>query len=159
MIKEEKKSSDRKILIKCDFADDVREILDFLSTQLSDGYWEGEENFHGEYWNCFDFKNEYETGKKAKLAIIVKEKPVWDEYKKYSKQFLAMSDKDVCDYIKTTLFDMIDDYDHVFAKEFSDREIETLRSCIEDWEILPPPLPKMTHEELVELVGHDFEYV
>ena len=154
-----KKTPDKKILIKCDFADKVAELLDWVSVQLSDGYWEGEEGFHGEYWNCFDFGCEGSIAEKSKVAIIIKGEPVWDEYKKYSKQFLAMSDKDVCECVKETVFDLIEDYGYVFGSHYSDRELETLQACITDWEILPPPLPKMTHKELVALVGHDFEYV
>ena len=150
-----KKSPDKKILIKCDFADKVAELLDWVSTQLSDGYWEGEEDFHGDYWNCFEFK----CAGKNKVAIVVKGEPVWDEYKKYSKQFFAMSDKGVCEYVKETVFGLIEDYGNVFDCYGSKREIETLQACITNWEILPPPLPKMTHKELVALVGHDFEYV
>jgi hypothetical protein len=50
-----KKTLDKKIFIKCDFADKVAELLNEVSVQLSDGYWESEENFYGEYWNCFNF--------------------------------------------------------------------------------------------------------
>lgn len=40
-----------------------------------------------------------------------------------------------------------------------EEEHSTLQACITEWKVLPPPLPKMTHKELVALVGHDFEYV
>lgn len=154
-----KKPADRKILIDCDFADQVAELLDWVSVQLSDGYWEGEENFYGEYWNCFDFKNEYETGKRNKVAIIVKGEATYNEHKKDTQRFLAMSDSEVCDYVKGTVFDLIEDYGSVFDRHYSEREMETLQACITEWKVLPPPLPKMTHKELVALVGHDFEYV
>ncbi len=152
------KNDDREILVDCDFASDVRVILSWLSTQLSDGYWEGKE-IHGEYWNCFHFGNEFELGKRAKLKIIVISDPIYDRYKQKTKKFMNMSDVEVCNYVKETLFEMIDDYDYVFANSFSDREVEVLRSCITDWKVLPTPLPKVTHKELVELLGHDFEYI
>lgn len=40
-----------------------------------------------------------------------------------------------------------------------EEEHSTLQACITEWKVLPPSLPKMTHKELVALVGHDFEYV
>ena len=154
-----KKTPDRKILIKCDFADKVAELLNWVSVQLSDGYWENKENFYGEYWNCLDFDYEGSVTEKTKVTIIVRGEPTWDEHKKDTQKFLAMTDKEVCEYVKKTVFDLIENYDYVFDGHYSKREIETLQACITDWEILPSPLPKMTHKELVALVGHDFEYV
>lgn len=154
-----KKTPDKKIMLKCDFAHKVTELLNWVSVQLSDGYWEGEEDFYSEYWNCLDFDCKSSISERDKLVIIVKGDPTWDEHKKDAQKFLTMTEKEVCDYVKETVFSLIEDYDYVFGKEYSDRELETLRACITDWEILPPPLPKMTHKELVALVGHDFEYV
>lgn len=154
-----KKIPDKKIMLKCDFAQDVAGLLIWVSVQLSDGYWEGEEDFHGEYWNCLDFDCKSSTAERDKIVIIVKGEPTYVDHRKDTQKFLAMTEKEVCDYVKETVFSLIEDYDYVFGKEYSDREIETLQACITDWEILPPPLPKMTHKELVALVGHDFDYV
>lgn len=50
------------------------DILHELSVQLSDGYWENEENFFGEYWNWLEFgiKNNV-------LKIMVKKYPTWND--------------------------------------------------------------------------------
>jgi len=153
-----KKFIGKEILIECDFAKNVKELLNWLSTQLSDGYWEGK-GIHGEYWNCFEFYNEYESGKRTRLKIVVRSEPINDGYEKDTEKFMNMSDIEVCNYVRETLFEMIDNYDHVFAESFSDREVEVLRSCVTDWKVLPAPLPKITHKELVERLGYDFEYV
>ena len=152
-----KKIPNKKILIKCDFADKVAELLNEVSVQLSDGYWESEENFYGEFWNCFNFDCESSVFEADKVAIIIKGEPTWLKYAKDTQKFLSMTDKEVCEYVKKTVFSLIDDYSSVFP--YSDRELKTLQACMADWEILPPPLPKITHKELVALVGHDFEYV
>ena len=152
-----KKIPNKKILIRCDFADKVAELLNEVSVQLSDGYWESEENFYGEYWNCFNFDCVSSITGKSMVAIIIQGEPTWPRYAKDTQKFLSMTDKEVCEYIKKTVYYLTNDCSSVFP--YSDRELKTLQACMADWEILPPPLPKMTHKELVALVGHDFEYV
>ena len=121
--------NDRRITVKCDFADKVCSLLVWVSDQLSDGYWEGEDGFYGEFWNCFDFY-EYNDDK---FEIIVKGKPTYDQYSTETNKFLSMSDKNVCDYIRSVVFDLMDDYIHVFEDYSSKRVLNTLRDCMNDW--------------------------
>jgi hypothetical protein len=151
-------AKNKKILIECDFADRVRELLKDISTQLSDGYWEGEENFHDEYWNCFDFE-ESRPKVRERFELVVRDLPVHDNYRGWSEDFLKMTDERVCDYVKDIAVDILDDYEYVFEFKYSTNVLRVLRDSIKKWKIVPPPLPKLTHEELVEIVGHDFEYV
>jgi hypothetical protein len=41
----------------------------------------------------------------------------------------------------------------------NDYEFDVLEHCIEVWEVLPPPKPKLSHKELEKLVGYEFDYV
>lgn len=150
-----KNVDDRVVTVKCDFADRVCSLLKWVSVQLSDGYLEGRANFYGKFWNCLDFrKNNYDE-----FEIIIKSEPTYADYAEKTKMFLNASDEEVCDYIKAVIFHLTTGYTSVFESFSSRRVLNTLCECINDWKILSPPLPKMTHEELVKLVGHDFEYV
>lgn len=151
-------AKNRKILIECDFADRVREILSDISTQLADGYWEGEKNFYDEYWNCFDFE-ESRQKVRERFELVVRDLPVHDEYRGWSEDFLKMPEQEVCDYVQKIAVDILDDYSYVFDFKYTVNVLWVLRDSIKKWKIVPPPLPKLTHEELVEIVGHDFEYV
>lgn len=151
-------AKNRKILIECDFADRVRELLRDISTQLSDGYWENEENFYDEYWNCFDFE-ESRPKIRERFELVVRDLPVHDDYRGWSEDFLKMTDERVCDYVKDVAIDILDNYEEVFEFKYSSNVLRVLRDSIKKWKIVPPPLPKLTHEELVGIVGHDFEYV
>lgn len=151
-------AKNRKILIECDFADRVREILKEISRQLSDGYWEGEDGFYDRYWNCFDFK-ESRPKIRERFELVVRDLPVHDEYRGWSEDFLKMPEQEVCDYVQRIAVDILDDYGYVFDFKYTDNVRRVLRDSIKKWKIIPPPLPKLTHEELVEIVGHDFEYV
>lgn len=151
-------AKNRKILIECDFADRVREVLSDISTQLSDGYWENEENFYDEYWNCFDFE-ESRPKIRERFELVVRDLPVHDDYRGWSEDFLKMTDERVCDYVKDVAISILDDYGEVFEFKYSSNVLWVLRDSIKKWKIVPPPLPKLTHEELVGIVGHEFEYV
>ena len=152
------KKNDRKILIECDFADRVQEFLNEISAQLSDGYWENEEGFYDEFWNCFYFE-EVRPNTTEQFAIVVRDLPSYDNYRGWSEEFLKMSEQKVCDYVKGVANDMFDDYSYVFDYKYHGNVLHVLHDSIKNWKIVPPPLPKLTHEELVEIVGHDFEYV
>ena len=153
----------RKIHIKCDFAAMVAALFTDFSSQLSDGYWENSRPEFGEYgdgyyediWNCFDVNINYEKNKPV-VEIVLKNKPTSLEAKKDCKRFYDMSDKEITDYLRDALFEAIEDAPCAFS--YSDRELEVLEECIKNWKIIPPSPPKMTHEELVKIVGHDFEY-
>lgn len=151
-------AKNRKILIECDFADRVRDLLSDISVQLSDGYWENEENFYDEYWNCFDFE-ESRPKIRERFELVVRDLPVHDNYRGWSEDFLKMTDERVCDYVKDVAIDILDNYEEVFEFKYSSNVLRVLRDSIKKWKIVPPPLPKLTHEELVGIVGHDFEYV
>lgn len=124
-------ANDRRITVKCDFADKVCSLLMWVSDQLSDGYWEGDEGFYGEFWNCFDFY-EYNDNE---FEIIVKGKPTYDRYSIETNKFLSMSDEDVCNHIKSVVLDLMDRYDYVFEDYSSMRVLNTLRDCMNDWDV------------------------
>lgn len=151
-------AKNRKILIECDFADRVRDLLSDISVQLSDGYWENEEKFYDEYWNCFDFE-ESRPKIREQFELVVRDLPMYDNYRGWSEDFLKMPEQEVCDYVKEIAVDILDGYSEVFEFKYSANVLRVLRDSIKKWKIVPPPLPKLTHEELVEIVGHEFEYV
>lgn len=152
------KKNDRKILIECDFADRVREFLTEINRQLSDGYWENEEGFYDEFWNCFYFE-EVRPKTREQLAIVVRDLPSYDKYRGCAESFLKMSEQELCNYVQSVANDMLDEYSYVFDFEYNLRVLGVIHDSIKNWKIVPPPLPKLTHAELVEIVGHDFEYV
>ena len=152
------KKNDRRILIECDFADRVREFLTEICRQLSDGYWENEEGFYDEFWNCFYFE-EVRPNTKEQLAIVVRDLPSYDNYRGWSEAFLKMPEQEVLNHVQSVANDMLDDYSYVFDFEYNLRVLGVIHDSIKNWKIVPPPLPKLTHAELVEIVGHDFEYV
>ena len=126
-----KNANDRKVTVRCDFAYKVCSLLWWVSVQLSDGYWEGKEGFYGEFWNCFDFREVNDD----EFEIIIKGEPTYVEYAVKTGSFLAMSDKNVCDYIRSVVFDLMDEYEHVFEDYSSRRVLNTLRDCMNDWNV------------------------
>lgn len=122
-------ANNRRITVKCDFADKVCSLLVWVSDQLSDGYWEERKDFYSEFWNCFDF---YEYSE-DEFEIIVKGKPTYDRYSTETNKFLSMSDEDVCNHIRSVVFDLMDRYDYVFDDYSSRRVLNTLRDCMNDW--------------------------
>lgn len=152
------KKNVRKILIECDFADRVRDFLNDICTQLSDGYWENEEGFYDEFWNCFYFE-EVRPKTREQLAIVVRDLPSYDKYRGWSESFLKMSEQELCNYVQSVANDMLDEYSYVFDFKYSGNVLRVIHDSIKNWKIVPPPLPKLTHAELVEIVGHDFEYI
>lgn len=152
------KKNVRKILIECDFADRVRDFLNDICTQLSDGHWENEEGFYDEFWKCFDFE-EVRQNPREQFAIVVRDLPSYDDYRGWSESFLADTEQDVCDYVKSVANDMLDEYSYVFDFKYRGNVLRVIHDSIKNWKIVPPPLPRLTHAELVEIVGHDFEYV
>ena len=126
-----KNANDRKVTVRCDFADKVCSLLLWVSDQLSDGYWEGKDGFYGEFWNCFDFREVNDD----EFEIIIKGEPTYVEYVVKTGSFLAMSDKNVCDYIRGVVFDLMDVYDYVFEDYSSGRVLNTLRDCMNDWSV------------------------
>ena len=126
-----KNANDRKVTVRCDFADKVCSLLMWVSDQLSDGYWESNEGFHGEFWNCFNFHEVNDD----EFEIIVKGKPTYDWYSTETNRFLSMSDEDVCNHIRSVVIDLMDDYTHVFESYSSLRVLNTLRDCMNDWSV------------------------
>lgn len=99
-----------------------RELLNHLSVQLSDGYWENEEGYFEEYWNWLDFKDYNDS-----LQIIVRSKPTWD----YCLDiFSRMSDIEIVHYVANTLDSCYDDASGVFTEyiDIIDEVISTLLS-------------------------------
>lgn len=152
----------RKINIRCDFAREIYNLFLHFSGQLSDGYWENSRGDWGSYndgyyeaiWNCFDF----EVSKDKNFVVVLKNKPTYDDAIYDCEKFHTMADKEITDYLRTALIDSIDEAPSAF-NNYSEKELEMLIDCINRWEVLPQPLPKLTHEELVKIVGYDFEYV
>ena len=126
-----KNANDRKVTVRCDFADKICSLLSWVSVQLSDGYWEGEDGFYGEFWNCFDFREVSDD----EFEIIIKGEPTYVEYVVKTGSFLAMSDKNVCDYIRSVVFDLMDSYDYVFDDFSSRKVLNILRDCMSDWNV------------------------
>lgn len=124
-------TNDRKITVRCDFADRVSYLLTWISDQLSDGYWEGKVGFYGEFWNCFYFCEVNDD----EFEIIVKGEPTYIDYVTKTENFLAMSDEDVCNYIKNVVFDLMDKYTYAFECFSSMKVFNTLRDCISDWRV------------------------
>ena len=160
---------DRVIRIRCNFAWLICNIFHEFSVQLSDGYWEnsrGEwgtygDGFYEELWNCFEFDCENIEAacySRADFVITLKAKPTWSEAKDDCKEFHKMTDEEICEYLKKALHDGIEEAP---LKIFGVNEYEwnVLEDCINNWEILPPPKPKLSHKELEKLVGYEFEYV
>ena len=153
----------RIILIDTDFSYDVNILLNHFSSQLSDGYWEnsgGEwstdinNNYCAPYWNYLEFKTKFPTFEKAYIEITVKSEPT---HKDCINIFSSMTDEEVVNYIIESLKDAYDEASYAFHK-FSDKEMNVLIDCLEHYTMHPKPLPKLTHEELVEKLGYDFEY-
>lgn len=158
----------RKIYITCDSVVEINSLFHHFSTQLSDGYWENSRGYYGSYkdgyhediWNCFDFEVERDKSysKEELFVITLKSKPTWEDAKEDCEKMHAWTDKQIVDYLKKALIESIDEAPSAFWK-YSDSELETLTKVMDSWKIIPPKPPKMTHEELVKIVGHDFEYV
>lgn len=160
-------SKDRKIYIACDFVTEVNNLFNHFSVQLSDGYWEGSCGEYGSYgdgyyediWNCFDFDAKDNGFHNEKFFVItLKSEPTWAEANDDCMKMHTWTDQQIVDYLKTALVDSIEEAPDAFFC-YSGSELEVLTKIMDNWKIIPPKPPKMTHEELVKIVGHDFEYV
>lgn len=160
-------SKDRKIYIACDFVTEVSYLFRHFSTQLSDGYWENSRGEYGSYkdgyyediWNCFEFDiTQAGPCLERRFMITLKSKPTWDDATEDCKKMHTWTDQQIVDYLKKALVDSIEEARDAFSW-YSDSELEILMKIIDNWKIIPPEPPKITHEELVKIVGHDFEYV
>lgn len=85
----------RKIKVSVDYLGNKSKLLSALSVQLSDGYWENEENFFTELWNWLEFETEKDI-----LYIKVKKYPTWEGTKDI---FSDMSDEAVVRYVGNAL--------------------------------------------------------
>ena len=160
---------ERKIRIKCNFAWEINFIFHNWLCQLSDGYWENSRGEFGTYgdgwyedvWNCFDFGVEAINSacySRSNFVITLKEQPICNGGIDDCKRFHEMTDKEIVDYLKEALFASIDEAPlGIFG--VNEYEWNVLEGCINEWEILPPPKPKLSHKELEKLVGYEFEYV
>lgn len=86
-------------------------LLHHTSVQLSDGYWEGQEDqwghgWHEEFWEWLEF----EATKDDYLIIKVKGKPIWSAKNIFSK----MSDEEVIHYVGKVLNDCYEDCSSVY---------------------------------------------
>ena len=159
----------RTIRIRCNFAGEIHNLFSNWSGQLSDGYWENSRGEWGSYgdgwyedvWNCFDFdwKNiESACYSRCDFVITLKGKPTWDEAKEDCEKMHEWTDEEIVDYLRDALFASIEVAPlKIFG--INEYELEVLTDCINNWEILPPPKPKLSHKELEKLVGYEFDYV
>lgn len=151
----------RKIFIKTDFVVEVNNIFHHFSGQLSDGYWENsggewgtyKDEYYPDIWNCFDFT----INKDNNFVITLKGKPIYKEATEDCEKMHEWTDTKIAEYLKEALIYSIEEAPCAFSR-YSDRELEVIINCINNWTILPPPLPKLSHAELVKIVGYDFEY-
>lgn len=159
---------DRKIKIKTEFIVPMNDLFIEFSGQLSDGYWENsggdfgtyEDQYYPDIYNCFNFNVEYNPDRfDYDFVITLKKNPTYNDAKNDCNKFHSMTDSQIIEYLKDAITHSIEDYPKAFSHSFTEYELEVLVKCMDNWEIIPPPLPKMTHNELVKLVGHDFEYV
>ena len=159
----------REIRIKCDFAREICNIFREWSGQLSDGYWENSRGEFGDYgdgwfedvWNCFEFKTkaiESACYSRCDFIIILKGSPICKEAKEDCEKFHTWTNEEIVDYLKGALFDSIE-YASLKIFGVNEHELSVLENCMDDWKILPPPKPKLSHEELEKLVGYEFDYV
>lgn len=157
----------RDICIKCDFTTEINNLFHHFSSQLSDGYWENSRGDFGSYsdgyyediWNCFEFSIKCNARRDEELFIItLKSKPTYKAATEDCEKMHSWSDQQIVDYLKEALIDSIDEAPGAFYC-YSDFELETFTKVMDNWKIIPPKPPKMTHEDLVKLVGHDFTYV
>ena len=156
------KREDVKILIKTDFVSEVEGLFNHFSTQLSDGYWENSggpwaeynDRYYPDIWNCFKF----EVDKDNHFVIILKGAPTWPDAEEDCNKFHNMKKSDIVAYLVEAILMSIEDHPGAFDFRYSDRELRVLASCIENWEVLPEPLPKLSHADLVKIIGYDFEY-
>lgn len=159
----------REIRIKCDFAREIYKIFHEWSVQLSDGYWENSRGEFGDYgdgwfedvWNCFEFKTkpiEPACYSRCDFVIILKGSPTWKEAREDCEKFHEWTDEQIVDYLKGALFDSIEDASlRIFG--VNEYELGVIEHCVDEWKILPPPKPKLSHKELEKLVGYEFDYI
>lgn len=162
------KAKDRKIYISCDFVNEINNLFHHFSAQLSDGYWENsrgeygsyKDGYHEDIWNCFEFSTEQNGHHRNEelFVITLKSTPTWDDAKEDCKKMHTWTDQQIVDYLKDALTISIDRVPEAFWC-YNESELEVLIKVMDNWKIIPPKHPKMTHEDLVKLVGHDFEYV
>lgn len=95
-------------------------ILDFLSVQLSDGYWEGDElsDEKESFWRFLDFYTIKNT-----LYISVRNEKTDGDVHNY---FLNKKDFEIVRKVGEILEDCFEEADHVFYRKFSEEEILSL---------------------------------
>lgn len=159
----------RKIRIKCNFAKEICNMFNNWLAQLSDGYWENSRGEFGSYgdgwyesvWNCFEFGTEKISSacySRSNFVITLKGNPTWSEAKGDCEKFHELTDESIVDYLVEALFASIEEAPlGIFG--INEYELNVLEDCISEWEILPPPKPKLSHKELEKLVGYEFDYV
>lgn len=158
--------ADRKIKIKVDYADQIYSLFEYFAVQLADGYWENSAGMYGSYkdeyypdiWNCFDFKLvSYDKKYFDHFVVVLKSKPVWPAAKEDLKKLQAKSDIEIADYLKDALINAIEDYPDAFEGEYSEEDLAKYIEAMKEWKV-EAVLPKLSHKDLVKLIGYDFEY-
>lgn len=94
-----------------------KNLLYFLSSQLSDGYWENEPNFYEEYWNWLKFDVQ-----KGSLVIKISSKPIWSGV---ADIFFDKTDEEVVRYIGEVLENCYDLCFSIFERfDYTQEDIE-----------------------------------
>lgn len=85
-------------------------LLNHLSSQLSDGYWE-DTNWHNEFWNYLSIStpNSNDENKRF-LKVIINKYPIWKGVKDI---FSTMSNEEVIHYIGEVLEEVFEDFGNV----------------------------------------------
>lgn len=94
----------------CDKDYKIANLLNHLSSQLSDGYWENT-NWHNEFWNYLSIStiNSKDENKRF-LQVKIDKTPIWKGVKDI---FSTMSNEEVIHYIGEVLEEVFEDYGYV----------------------------------------------
>ena len=137
--------------------DKIANLLSYVSVQLSDGYFEGEEDFYEEYWNYLEF-----TGTKNLLKIKIRKNPIWKGTKDIFKD---RTDAGVIHYLANVLENVYDDAPHIFDKHenFIEEAINSLHKYkenepdLKEYKKVTISLSKEIAEELEKIYGKNNE--
>lgn len=99
-------------------ADEIHSLLYYLYSQLSDGYWEGQEDFYEEYWSFLDFKV-----KKGYLIIEVDRRTANGGL---HNKFLSYTDEEIIHYIGSVIADCYSEATSGMFSQFEDGFVENI---------------------------------
>lgn len=144
-----KNAKPRTLLVRCDASEYVAKLINYFSDQLADGYWEGQE-YHDEFWNCFDFSSIDDN-----LIITLKAYPLYVDHEADMIRFRGMTDYHIAEYVQKLIIEAIEDYPEILSQCLYDSPfgVDDLKDFISTWKI------GLTHDDIVKLLGYDFQYM